>query len=485
MKKLIVSIALLNVTFNLLYGQTPCAQKPEVTKYVKIGGQWGPQCAALALYLCQCSSGEVLKQDSAQFKSVIELSNSNVKTAHEQKLTKACPELIDKIKVCKYAEPKKSNQETKSSKSDYSKLNLSQKEMLIASSIIGIGSIIKHDVNQEMNRFNNYKQGFEYDLTKFSGETKNGIANGNGKMNITLCETYNVSEYAMTDGVSNPKISKYHMIRGTFDGFWKNGYPVAGTFSNYDKSKYDLSIQYYGINGHLANNGVIFFNKLMAANFKIRNFKPDRSDSVEYNEYTDILGKYLYREKQSALVKYTAVPDDSINPYYENIRLVLYDSTIIDYKYKLKGIVAGPSMNKEDSVIVKFTNGDKYCYRIKGNAFWSAKKSGTYYFMNGKSVNKFSEEFIMANDQSVKDNYFSFLFAEAIINHKFYYKKEMKKMGKEIGSLKIANPKTAYMQKYCLGVSGKNNEFKFPEYSFINERYTEILKCKNGHKVLY
>lgn len=493
---------------------TPCAEKPEVTKYAHIGGQWGPHCAVLALYLCQCENGEVLSQDGARFMAILKDENATVKTAHEKELTNACPELIDKIKACVYYENKQSGKT--SNGGNQTKLNNAvetTKEVVqtLNKAYNYYNTIFKTmDELAEKSRQNirarneprqhqflkDYIGKDGYSLKNYVGEMANGKPNGKGKMKLIFSEFY-PKDSLLYDVFFNEDLSKYHMIKGEINGEWKDGFPLAGTFSNTEKEIFDLTITFEGIEGFVTDDGILFFNKLKNADITLKNKLPDNKDSVIYFEHLNSDGNLVFRNKKNTLLNYTCIPDTDKGEGFEQVELQLMNGTNASFISRKSYIINGKNNCKDklvDSVKITFTNGDKYHY-IYGWYGSDFDRKGIYYQKNGNKLIGIHD----LEKQEI-DNYYSFLVVEKLINpYRLSATKSKDQLIDALLNNEVYNIKTKEMKekfvvlsiapKYPYGTYQFNGPWSykhgFSPYSLVESRQSDINSVKNNVTTIY
>jgi hypothetical protein len=510
-KKIILFLLLLKGLTILSQTKIPCAQKPEVTKYTKIGGQWGPQCATLALYLCQCSSGEVLKQDEVQFKSVLEQSNSNVKTAHEQNLTKVCPELIDKIKVCNYGEPANQNKDqTKDYGNAISELNKSNNQKIITYGTgILMGAMILEALTDGTGPVSTYRDELpdEYSLdefTSFSEELNKNNYNGFGSKKMTINEKWTKNNNIDRDG--------WVCFAGIFEGIWKNGIPTKGVFyNNYLNPKVNFIFNIDSVNFFKKNNSSFLnYKKLNGKNLVFLGFDsrkdlynssltflfcPNALDTVKYTEQTNSKGLLGKRVLTSNYFQYVGEFDWESN--IEKCIVKLCDSTIIKFNVKkpLSDNYNYPEpVLYNDTVKYIFPNGDYYCYTKNGqfnikdaDIKLSEKLENGVYFKDKKETTGISQYFSQnSNDLKINKNYLAVLFWESIYNPTVTKQQQKELLNKAL-NCKTDNSsdklKALFVREQISQNQKNHTQFEYYNYRNFKTRFRKPIKGLSETKI--
>lgn len=508
--------------FGFTFSQKLCVDDPTVKKYgalvsSSVDVQYTSMCAALAIYKCECESGNLNASGVGQTQKNIAYVETNLKSAYSNNISQAGKgdAMLWRATKCKVGSSDGNmSSESSSSKNTNSELinaiETTAEVINTTANFINKGQAF-FKANDELakqfkqehiarweprmqNWLSEYIIGYSYNIEKYAGERVNGIPNGRGKMNVVICENYGQNTY-LCEVFDKEELSRYHMLKGSIDGEWKDGVPVSGEFSNTEKNYFDLRIKFEEINGWISKEGIIFFDKLVNSTITLKNKLPDGRDSVVYQEHFDKNGKLISRNKTSSLLSYTATPLP--NSTIENYTVLLNDGTkiksIMSYNIDAEGRL---EFKVKDSVDMYFRNGDKYSYLIKSN---DPEVNGIYYSSNGIKTNGINNVLKKQESNDVKDNYYSFIMTEQVMNPattksgpaENRIKILIKSPVYSTQSIKLQNMvldySTAPQNKY--GWFQRKGPYRYKygmsPYSVIRNRGREIDYCKNEISIIY
>lgn len=404
---ILVSVVFVN---QFVLAQTNCGADPTSKKYMDLVNagkdvQFNSMCAALALYKCECESGNLNAEGVKQALDNIKETENNLNSAYTNQISTAGKgdASLWRTAKCKTGENKNKEGDNVSDRMNrVFSSNGSEKEIATAAGIVLGVSLLQSMFNAPPTPSSLDKVPSEYscDFMK-KGETRlNGI--NTRKMVFVTAETF------ATDKL---------MIPGEFTGNFINGFPENGVFTN-TNYKSDVAVYWkfsnvkgaYG--GREIQNGNYFVVYGLSPKGTFLNgdinfaFSPNEYDTITYNEKYNQIGQLTDRSIFSKFYTLKTKTDELEGK--EELFYTFLDGTTL--KSQLKKLNKIGCDHTGESVF-EFPNGDKFVINMNDplyipGAAYSQIEKGEYYTKDGTKINESIYEYALKNptNSSISEN---------------------------------------------------------------------------------